>query len=399
MQHRTLVYPLAFLVLLGAAPAWAQEQDTFKLRAGYAVKTDSNLYRLSSSANALALVGRNDASERIGTTTLGVSFNKAYSLQRLELDLSLVDYSYQNFTDLSFTARNYAAAWRWSLTPRFHGSLTSDRKETVNNFSDDQGANRITRRNQRTNSNTGFDATYEIDGTWRMLGGFTNTKQTNESATDDSSFNTANVGVRYAATSASALTYSVKTSKGEYLNIASANSEFNQLDNEVRVFWVLSGNTTANLNAAYISRSHPNAPQRDYSGLNTSATVNWNVTGKTALAASWVHQLSSYQTAYSNYAQTDRLSLGPTYQVSPKVYLGLRYDLARIDYLGSPTAAPIAQRKDTTRDTTLSLNWQPYQKVALNASVQKSTRDATVTNLLPLDYTSTMGTLSAQIDF
>ncbi len=405
MQHRTVCFPLAFLVLLGSAPAWAQ--DTLTFRAGYTLQTDSNLYRLPDSANTQALLGRSSAAERIGVSLVGVSFNKAYSLQRLELDLNLVDYSYKNFTNLSFTARNYTAAWRWSLTPRFYGSLTADRKETLNSFSDYQNTSQITQRNQRTNTNTGFDGTYEIDGTWRLLGGFTNTKQTNQVALgtgDDYSADTASLGVRYAASSASALTYTAKTSSGKYLNRTRSNAaalddEFSQLSNELRLYWVLSGNTTANLSAAYVSRSHPNFAQRDYSGLNTSAAVNWAVTGKTALTASYSHELASFQTSYANYTQTDRLSIGPTYQVSPKVFLGLKYGVARIDYLDAPTLVPTAQRKDTTHDTSLSLNWQPYQKIALSASVQKSTRDATVTNLQPLDYSSTIGTLSAQIDF
>ena len=398
---------LALCLLLGTAPARAQKQDTVMFKASYALQTDSNLLRLPAGANTQALLGTDSADERIDVTTLGLSFNKAYSLQRIELDLSLVDYAYQNFSGLSFTARNYSAAWRWSLTPRLYGSLSTDRNEAPNSFSDYQGNTATNQRNRRTNTNSGFDATYELDGTWRLLGGFTRASQTNNLALgtgDDYSETATNVGVRYAPSSNSAFTYSVKASNGKYLNRALSaagafDDEFSQLNHELRMYWVLSGNTTANLNAAYISRSHPHFAQRDYSGFNTGATVFWNITGKTAMAASWTHELASFQTSYASYTQTDRLSFGPTLQVGPKIFLGLKYDVARLAYLGAPTELPTALRKDTTQDATLSLNWQPYQTVAVTASLRKSQRDATVTNLPALDFDSNTANLAVQLRY
>lgn len=393
---------MALLALTNTAPTWAQEQDTFKFRANYTLQTDSNLQRLPSSADVLARTGRDSTAERIGITTVGMSFNKAYSLQRLELDLNLVDYNYQNFSQYSFTATNYTAAWRWSLTPRFHGSLTSDRKETLNNFSDYQSETSVSQRNLRTTTNSGFDASYDLDGTWSLLAGVSHTKQTSQQTLgtgEEYSANTTSVGMRRASGSNSTLNYNIRTSNGQYLTASANSNEYNQLDNELRLAWVLSGNTTANLVVTYIDRNYPSSPQRDYSGFNTGVNVNWAITGKTALAASWVRQLGSYQTSYSSYTQTNRLSVGPTWQLGSKTTLGLRYDLSRIDYLGAPTAVPTAQRQDTLRDTSLTLKWQPYPLVTVSASVARSTRDATVTNLSALDYSSNTGSLSAQVSF
>lgn len=394
--------PVSMLMCFSVAPVWAQEPDTLRLRADHTLKTDSNLYRLSSSDDVLAKTGRDSAAERIAITTVGLSFNKAYSLQRLELDLNLVDYDYQNFNQFSYTANNYAAAWRWSLTPRFHGSLSTARQETLNSFADYQGLTPVDQRNLRVNTTSAFDASYDVDGTWRLLAGVSRINQANQltlGTGDDYSANSASVGVRRASGSNSTFSYIVKTSSGKYLTTSDNNSEFSQLDNELRLAWVLSGKTSASLMAAHINRSHPSDPRRDYSGFNTGVNITWNVTGKTALAASWVRQLGSYQTSYASYTQADRLSLGPTWQVGRKTTVGLRYDLTRIDYLGASTAVPAAQRQDTLRDTSLSLKWQPSPLVALSAALTKSTRDATVTNLPPLDYRSHTASLTAQFSF
>ncbi|MDO9165411.1 MAG: putative exosortase B-associated extracellular polysaccharide biosynthesis transporter EpsL, partial [Rhodoferax sp.] len=127
------------LIVFSAAPALAQVEDTFKLSAAYSQQTDSNLFRLPADANVTALIGKSSAAEQISITSLGLNVNKAYSLQRFELNLNLIDYQYQNFSYLSFAAHNYSAAWRWALTPRLHGNFTSERKETLNSFSDYQG--------------------------------------------------------------------------------------------------------------------------------------------------------------------------------------------------------------------------------------------------------------------
>lgn len=395
MVLRNPLHIAALALLLSSAPAWAQKQDTVMFNASYKLQTDSNLFRLPSSDNG---------AEHIGVTTAGISFDKTYSLQRVELDLSLVDHNYQNFSYLSYTAFNYIGAWHWSLTPRFYGILSTNRQQVLNSFSDYQG---FSQRNVRTSTNNGFDATYEVDGAWRLLAGITRTSQTNEqtlSTGEDYSANSVNVGTRYAPSDNRSLTYTVKASHGKYLNRAlSASSalddEFSELGNEVRLYWVFSGKTNASIYASYISRSHPHFDQRDFSGLNAGATVKWDITGKTSLTASWTHALSSYQTDYSSYTKTDSLSVGPTWQIRPKVYAGLKYDVAHIDYLGALASVPTALRNDTTYDTSLSIHWQPYQALSFSASLKRSRRDANVTNLSDLNYDSHIATLMAEATF
>ena len=388
--------------MLGStAAAWAQDSDTFQLKASAALSTDSNLFRLPANANTSALIGKSSAAEQIASTTVGLSLNKAYSLQRIELDLNLVDYKYQNFDYLSFTARNYNAAWRWALTPRLRGNLTTDRTERLNSFADNQNLNT---RNQRTNTNTRLDAVYDLGGSWRALGGVLQSRQTNQQTVldeGDYSANSADLGVRYDLTSGSSLAYTRKTTRGQYLDRALSNAsllddEFNQSTDEFKLRWLFSGDNSVSLSASYINRTHPHFSQRDFSGLATGINVNWALSAKTALAASWARDLSSYQTSTTNYTQTDRLTLGPVWQLSPKALVSLRYAVAQQDFLGAPTALAAAQRSDTTRDTSLAFEWQPYQHITLSASLQNSTRSSSQANL---DFDSNIANISAQISY
>ncbi len=390
------------LLLCLGAPALAQDAPGLKLNASYAMQTDSNLFRLPAGVDTLALVGASSAADRIGVASAGLSFRSVQSLQKFELDASLVDYRYQNFSYLSFTARNYNAAWRWALTPRLTGNLTSERKQSINSFADYQN---YFQSNQRTNNDTRLNAVYELTGPWRLVAGLAQARQTNQQALlvggDDYTSNAADVGVRLLYGSGNSLTYSARRYDGNYLNrVPNAASlydaSFRQTEHDLRLSWVLSGKTSASANLAYLSRSHPTYSQRDYSGFNLGAAVNWLISGKSGLSADYTHQLESYQTSSSNYSQTDRISLGPVWQTSAKTALSLRHVWSQIDYLGAPGASASPARRDLTRDTTLSFNWQPYQQITLSAALQSATRGSNQPNL---DYDSRMASVSAQYSY
>ena len=382
-----------------ASGAMAQEAPVV-LTAGYTVQTDSNLFRLPSSANTQALIGKDSAAEQIGVTTVGFGLNTYQSLQKFEFDLNLVDYKYQNFNYLSFTASNYNAAWRWALTPALTGSFTSSRKETLNSFSDYTSYNQ---RNQRIDTSTGVNAEYQLDGTWRLLGGLSTARQANQQAVlagSDYTSNSANAGVKYAFASGSSVTYQARLGNGNYLNRTVPNAgqfddNFKQLDNDLRLRWALGGNSSAELYLTHINRTHPTYGQRDYNGFNTGANLDWAISGKTALNVSFSHTLDAYATSNSNYSQADKLSVGPVWQFSPKAALRLRYDWAQRDYLGSP-GATASTRRDTTRDTSISINWQPYQQLAFSAALQGASRGS---NQAGLDYDSTQLFFTAQLTY
>nr|WP_176955125.1 XrtB/PEP-CTERM-associated polysaccharide biosynthesis outer membrane protein EpsL [Rhodoferax sp. OV413] len=378
---------------------WAQTEDTLKLNAGYALQTDNNLFRLP--ASTLAQGGNASATERISQSSLGLSLNKPYSLQRFEADVNLIDYRYQHNSYLSFTAHNASAAWRWSLTPKLHGNLTSSLKEALNSFADNQTLNV---RNQRTDTTTRLDSTYELGAAWHVIGGIGTTSQKNVlplAAEGNTSTTAGDAGLRYLWPSGSTLSYTFKKTSGEYTNrtIQPAtlfDNRFNQQDNEIRLHWLLSGQTTADLSAAYINRSHPNFGQRDYSGINTDASLKWAISGKSTLTANWARELASFQNSNTNFTRTDRLSLSPVWQITPKTAIRARYEIALRDYLGSPSSATPSQRSDTTRDASLNFDWQPYRNLTLTTSLQNARRTS---NQAGLDYNSNMASFAAQYSY
>jgi len=398
-------------MLLMTPHARADADDTVKVTVGATVVHDDNLFRLSSSADPNVVLGKPTKGDDITISSLALKLNKPYSLQRFELEASLVDYRYRTFDYLNFTALNYAAAWRWSVTPFLHGNLTSDRAQTLNSFSDFTGYGT---RNLRTDENTRFDGVFEVSGSWRLLGGLAQSTRTNSQLfvqEGDTRLNTVEGGLRYDFRSGSSLSLVARDGRGVYFNRPQPlsfpslfDNRFDQRENEVRLFWPVTGKTFIDARAAHVSRTHANFGERDYAGNVGNVNVIWNVTGKTVLTATVAHELNSYQFAANSapplgttsYVSIDRFALGALWQVSAKTALRGRYDYAQRNYRGAIAPSPFNDRVDTLRSTLLALEWQPLRTLLLSTSLQNDRRAA---NEPGLDFASTALRLTAQISF
>jgi exopolysaccharide biosynthesis operon protein EpsL len=391
----------AFLLCICTSAAHSEDSH-LKLKAETSLSYDNNLFRLSSGTDPMLTIGKSSASEQIGVTSLSLTFSTAMSLQRLELAVALVDYRYSSFDYLNYTSYNYNAALRWGLTPSLHGSINSERKETANSFSDYFG---LKQSNLRTETTNRLDAVYEIDGPWRISAGVSHYSQNNQQALvagGDYTTTSLEAGIGYVFGTGSSVTFMQKSAKGQYLNRVLAagstfDSHFDQATSDVRVHWVMSNNSTADFYLSYLNQAHPNVPERDFAGLNSGASLNWLLTGKSSLSLAQSREFAAYAANNANYSQTDRLSLGPTWQMSPKSVVRLRQEWARIVYLGtpSPSVSP-SQRSDSTRDTALSYYWQPDQKLSFSAALQNATR---ASNQTGLDYNSKQLSFSAQYSY
>ena len=383
--------------------ARADEFDTFNVTAGVSVVHDDNLFRLSSGANPNTVLGKSTKADDIAVSTLGLKLSKPYSLQRFELEADVVDTRYRNFDYLNFTAINYAAAWRWSLTPYLHGNLSSDRKQGLNSFVD-YTAYGI--RNLRTDQNQRFDGVYEVSGSWRILGGVAQITRTNDqpfTQVGNTRLNNAEAGLRYDMRSGSSLSYITRSGRGEYFNQDQPvpfpslfDNRFDQRENEVRLIWAITGKTTIDGRVAHLERTHAHFSQRDYSGNVGNLNVKWNITDKTSLTAELARDLNSFQSLSSSFISDDRFSLSPYWQISAKTALRARYDYARRDYRGAIADTPFNNRVDTLQGAMIALEWQALRTLFVRASLQNDRRTS---NQSGFDFDSKMVGVSAQATF
>lgn len=375
VRHFVLL-PLA-LLCMSPLGAQADEQDTLQFRVGQSVQRDSNVFRLSDSANTQALLGTSNRSDTIAITSLGVKIDKPYGLQRFEFDVGIEHYRYSRFSNLNFNATNYAAAWRWSLTPALHGNLTTDRREYVDNTADVQNSGQVSRKTDRA---TVFDAEYEVDGAWRLLGGVfeRNTSSSLPNTFEgDPKIRGAEAGVRYVFPSDASIAYRFKNGEGDYsgpVQTPAFASSFRDREHELRMDWAPTGKTKVQARVSHLDRAHDLQPARDFSGLTGQVNATWAVTGKTSVVGGLARELGSYQTTAASYYQGHRWFVSPIWKPTEKTAVRARYDHGVRNYKGPLPGFVAADRRDTTQQALLAFDWEPLRALKLSAWVQRDKR-------------------------
>ncbi|MDB5778168.1 MAG: hypothetical protein JWP77_2685 [Polaromonas sp.] len=366
----------------------ADELDTLQFRAGQTWQYDSNVFRLSDAVNNQEVIGSPTRSDHFGVTTIGAKIDKNYGLQRFEIDVNANRYNYKNFSRLDFTAINYAAAWRWSVTPALYGNLTTDRQEYTDNTSDVQNQGQL---NRRTDRLTLLDAEYAIDGPWRVLAGVFERTSSNSQPTTfegDSKIRGVEAGVRYVFASDSSFAYRYKVGSGEYPNrtfLSTSASEFKDREHEFKLLWPITGKTAIQSRLSYFDRAHDRFGARDFSGFVGQLEATWKPTGKTTVNGGIVRDLGDYQTNTISYYQGNRFFIAPTWKPTEKTAVKFRYDHGVRNYKGALPGFVASNRRDTTDLAVLGLEWDVIRAVKLTTSVFTDRRKS---NEFGADYKS-----------
>jgi exopolysaccharide biosynthesis operon protein EpsL len=381
---------------------------------------DSNVFRLTPTT-IVPMTGQSTLSDRIIVSSATLRFDKSYGLQRIEGNVGVVDNRYNNFNFLDFTALNYGGAWHWKVTPKLHGNLTGNHTEVLNNFANMTGfTSNSANKNLRITDTVRLDGVYEIDGAWRLIGGISHNKFTNTrsfQADFSQQVESAEGGIRYILPSGSSLTYKFRGGVGKFLSRPEPDpgtlfdTGFTEKEHEAHLIWPVSGKTSIDARAGHLQRNYDNYSQRDFSGFVGNFNLNYAMTGKTRLTASWARTLSNFITAADNsslnstfqqfassYMKTDRFSLGPTWQIDDKVALRMRYDYSMMDFLGGVTtiATAMDQRIDKMHSGMVALDWQLHKAFSLNAVLNHDHRSS---NLSGFGFHRSAASITARITF
>ncbi len=345
--------PLLSLAALcvGSAAFGAEPADTFQLRASAGIEHDNNVLRQSSG----------EIADNIGTLSVGLKADKRFGLQRLRADVEASTYKYQDQSNLDYTTINYAAAWDWSITPRFHGVLSAERRQAREVATDSTTfVNRVGRRTERAEVLEGM---YEVGARWRALAGVTHTSsESTEPHSWDASprVRSARIGVGYETPKGTLLTARLRRGDGEYTDASAgaAAGDFKEREAELALKWPVTAKTSVEARLAHLKREHDIAPQLDFSGMVGGASVNWEVTGKTRLIAGYAHDLLASGLITGGHVETDRLYFTPVWQMSPQVALNFRYDRSERRWRDVPAGAD-AGRRETVETIGIGADWDP----------------------------------------
>lgn len=403
-KHRALniVKPITQVLLssfvLASFAAHADEQDPLNFIVGVSRMHDDNLFRSA----------KNEQSEDITAAYAGIRLDKQYAQQRFLFDFTLTENRYQNFDVLNYNSKNYKAAWLWTLTPFLTGTISLDRKQTLNSFQDfnpSTGFKNI--RNISVNETQHFEADFSPHNVWHLLGGFTRSTSENSNNSafvgqDSFVANSADAGVRYNFRSGSSVAVMGHVRKGEYTDrqFVAGNAfdnAYNEQEVETKLDWILSGKSRVNARVAYLSRDHDHLSNWDYSGMVGNIDFSWSPTGKMKLILSAASDLSTYQTGDSSYSRLTSFSVKPLYAVSSKVTMNAHAMISKRSFLGTGVFTD-TNREDWTKSAGVGVDWAPLRSFSVGADIDRISRDSN-SHTVDYDYTDTSASVNANLFF
>lgn len=384
------IRPLLALTALcaGQAAFGAEPTDVFQLRASAGVEHDTNVERAPNGGTT----------DQIGILSVGLAADKRIGLQRLRADVEATAYRYMDLDSLNYNTINYALAWDWSITPRFHGVASADRRQTREVTTDSLTfVNRVGRRTERTEL---LEGVYEA-GPWRLLGGV---QHTQSESTEPRSWNaspkvrSARVGVGYELASGTSLTARHRRGDGEYTDPTpgAPTGDFNETETDVVLKWPLTGKTALEARIGHLEREHDTAPQMDFSGVVGGAALNWEITGKTRLVAGYSHDLVASGLATGGHVEADRIYLQPLWQATAKTAVNLRYDRGVRRWRDVPVASPDQGRRDVIEYISAGVDWEARRNLTVSSSIRREKLD---TSLPSSSYTASIFAIAVKAKF
>jgi exopolysaccharide biosynthesis operon protein EpsL len=361
---------LASLVMLAPA-AMAQaarvvdtSQEGLHFQGRVGIEHDSNVLR----------TGSNTDSDTAYTAGVGLTYNKQFSLQRIRANIQADTWRYSDHSELNFNTINYGLAWDWSVTPRFHGTVSADRRQYREITTDPVSlTNRIGRRTEREELAEGV---FDIAGPWGVLAGVSHYRA---SSTEPFSWDASpditywHAGVNYQAASGSSFSLRYKRGKGEYkdASFATLNTDFDDNMIEGRARWSITGKTTIDARLAHVKREHDNAPVLDFSGMVGGLNATWDITGKTSLVAGWQRDLSATGLITGGKVESDRFFIAPVWHATAKTSFNLRYDHTQRKWKDAGAALAFANRSEKIDSIQAGVDWEALRTITVSGYLRQ----------------------------
>ena len=336
-----------------------QASPAFQLRALAGVEHENNVLRTPGG-------GVSDTAFILG---VGMRADRRYGLQRFRADVEANTYKYDKRSDLDYNVVNYALAWDWSLTPRFHGVASADRKQYREVATDPVAlVNRVGRRTER---NELFEGVFEAGARVRLLGGVSHSKAgSNQPATWDASpeVSSGRVGVGYELGSGTSLTARYRRGDGEYTDPTpgASRGDFEENEADVVLKWPVTGKTAVEARLGHLERNHDAGTQRDFSGMVGSAALSWDVTGKTRVLAGMSRDLTATGLATGGHVRSDRFFVGPVWKATALIAVNARYDHISRDWKDVPGGSREVGRNESIWMLSAGVEWEPRRWLAVS---------------------------------
>jgi exopolysaccharide biosynthesis operon protein EpsL len=378
---RTLV--LASLALLGAAnSARADEGDGFHVQARVNMTHDDNLFSLPN-PSVIPPGAPHTGSTWMETETAELSFDRIYGLQTVHADVNANHYTFNSLHYLDYTAVNYDALWQWQLSNRLSGSLGADREKILDSYND---FHQYGTPNLSIHTGETFKFDWDVVGPWHMVGGVVHARVSSPSSfTQIGTFTQTDfqLGAGYLSGLGNSVTFQVRDSIGSFSReldtVDVLDNGYRQHEAEILTHWNVGAWTTVDTRIGYVERSYDHFSERDYRGWVGQVELNWQTSAHTSLKAVASRNVVAFQSADSSYYWLERVTVGPTWNVTSKLKVSATGSVSWRTFEGElGTNSTAGSRSDRIYGARLALDYKPTRYSSIGVFASWSQQNANV---------------------
>ncbi len=352
---------------------------------------DSNVFRLANSSVAQQLLGTSQLSDNLLKTEAGLETHVRLSRQLIILDLSVNDTKYNKFTNLDYTGNSKNLEWDWQLGNHLDGIIAYSDVEEASGFVDVINSSATVRTNNvRTTTTEKAGINYHFHPNWTAFSLFQHSEYSNSNAAfvfGDRQQDALEGGVQYISDEQTQLALSLKNTDYNYSNrTAGSLALFGNTSTRQEIIGVVSWQATykTNLSAhiAAVSLDYPDHSNRNFSDISQRWILSYALSPDTSISTNAYKEVNQIDDPVSTYAQSEGISISPSWTISPKSSVGASAEYKNVEFLGSSGLTQTGvTRKDEIQTYGVFGKYQATQKVFIQLIYAGTKRKSNLTNL------------------
>jgi hypothetical protein len=390
------------------AMAQNEDGDVISLTAGLGVTRDSNVLRVADGTDTTPY-GGNGMADTYLRGTLGISFDRLISQQRLQMSAEVDGYKYNEYSEFDNLGYNAGLNYDWVIGRPFFGRV-GGRVYQYQPAVQDRGLQQTdVDRNEVQRQTVYLNGGVRITPSWSAIAGWDLDRRRNSSSLYDDSdadYNTLEGGVRFAPGTGTEIDFVYRRTDGDYQSLqingpdglplltGPRSSDFKQNALVARVSYRPSEDSRLAGRIGYTQRSYDVDGSRDFSGITTGFDVEWAQSGAIKMLVSVSRDIEPDDSAITaTYADAKSIAVRPTIQATGKIKLLPFFQYVDRTYKGEGGAS---DRKDDTVAFGLGVTYEIRRNLNALFDLRQERRNS---NIDVLDYDANIVSLGIQARF
>ena len=376
-------------LLLGAPAldAGALWDDKLSLVVADVVTNDDNVYRLADGVDPRS-VGAASKSDVYNRLSAGVELDVTTDAQRLEADVELTRYRFDDLGALDLDGHDARTAWQWRAGRRLVGELGHAQREGLASLSNVQSGARIATPNFIDARRTYATVAYRVLPSWELRADVAEVEQRNgaiEYRPSDLAARSEDAAVAYVSRAGSRLGLRARSLDGRLPNRqliggTAVDNSYRQRGVEAFVEWQTSDQSRLTAHGGPVERKYATVAARDFDGTLYGATFEWQPAEPLLLTAAAQRDISSTEEVNVGLVLSEGVGLYGRWDLRSAVTLSFDIETSTRTYLGEVDSAlrAAAPRSEDWRLLGLRLALRPNETVTIDVGWQRQDRSSQI---------------------